>query len=195
MSSGPVTEIVLFSFDGNQVRVIMDTWGNPWLVAADICAVLGIRDVSDAVSRVDEVDRRLAPIRSGGQNRQMLTINESGLYDLILDSRKPEARRFRRWIISEVLPSLRRTGSYLMTVPKSFAEALELAARQQREIKAAQKKIAELKPAAEQFYRWQFSEATVYVVEWAKSLGLTQTQAYKALRACGVLFKQQHEAP
>lgn len=194
MGSGPVNEIVPFNFDGIQVRLIMDLWGNPWWVAADVCAVLGIRDVSDAVSRVDEADRGLTSIRSGGQNRQMLTVNESGLYDLVLDSRKPEARRFRRWIISEVLPSLRRTGSYSM-VPKSFAEALELAAQQQRKIEAAQEKIAELEPAAEQFHRWQFSEDTVYVVEWAKSIGLTQTEAFKALRTCGVLFKQQHEDP
>lgn len=117
-----MTEIVPFNFDGSQVRVIVDLEGNPWWVAADVCAVLDLTDVSRAVSRLDDADARTTRVRSGGQLRQMNIIKESGLYDLVLDSRKPEARRFRRWITSEVLPSIRRTGSYVV-VPQSFAEA------------------------------------------------------------------------
>jgi phage antirepressor YoqD-like protein len=79
-------------------------------------------------------------------------------------------------------------------VPQTFAEALELAARQQREIEGAKAQIAELAPAAEQYHRWQFSGDTVYIVEWAKSIGLTQQEAFNALRELGVLFKQQHES-
>lgn len=78
-------------------------------------------------------------------------------------------------------------------IPRSFAEALELAAVQQREIERAQAKVAELEPQAEQYRKWQISPDTVHVVEWAKTIGLTQREAYEALRELGVLFKQQHE--
>jgi prophage antirepressor-like protein len=96
-------QIVPFNFDEHQVRVIVGLDGRPWWVAADVCAVLGIASASDAVTRLDGADVGTTDIRSGVQNRQMKVVNESGLYDLVLDSRKPAARRFRRWITSEVI--------------------------------------------------------------------------------------------
>lgn len=103
-----------FSYAGRPVRVV-DLDGEPWFVAADVCAVLGIRDVSDAVGRLDDADRGQTPIRSvpGGQARLMWAVSEAGLYELIIRSDKPEARPFRRWVTSEVLPSIRRTGAYV----------------------------------------------------------------------------------
>lgn len=192
-----MNELVPFNFDDHQVRVIVDLYGVPWWVAADVCAVLGIANARDAMTRLDTDDVGSTDVvdSAGRRNPNTKIINESGLYDLILDSRKPAAKRFRRWITSEVIPSIRRTGSYtaLPTVPQTFAEALELAARQQREIEGARVQIAELEPAAEQFRRWQLSEDTVYVVEWAKSVGLTQREAFKALRELDVLFKQRSD--
>lgn len=135
-----------------EVRVEMRS-GEPWFVAADVCAVLGIKDVSDAVSRVDQADRDQTLIRSYSQNRRMWIVNESGLYDLVLRSDKPESRPFRRWITSQVLPTIRRSGSYQLAgefeIPQSFAEALELAARQTRQLEAAQAKVIELHPKAD----------------------------------------------
>ena len=188
------SELVPFNFDGYQVRVIVDLEGNPWWVAGDVCAALGIGNARMATQRLDADDVSTADVvdSAGRRNPNTNIVNESGLWDLVLDSRKPEARRFRKWVTSEVLPSIRKTGSYSV-VPKSFAEALELAAKQQREIEAVLSRVAELEPAAEQFHRWQLSGDTVYVVEWAKSIGLTQPKAYEALRECGVLFKQQHD--
>lgn len=107
-------ELSTFNFDDCPVRVVM-IGDEPWWVARDVCRVLEISDVSDAVGRLAEADRGSTPVRSGNQRRRVMIINESGLNDLILDSRKPEAKRFRRWVTSEVLPQIRRTGHYTPT--------------------------------------------------------------------------------
>ena len=94
-----------------KVRVIMKD-GEPHFVAADVCRILELDDVSKAVSRLDEDEKgtNLIPTRGGYQ--QMLVVNEPGLYRLIFASRKPEAKKFQRWVYHEVLPSIRKTGSY-----------------------------------------------------------------------------------
>ncbi|WP_222720161.1 phage antirepressor [Actinomadura sp. HBU206391] len=126
--------------------------GEPWFVAADVCAILAIGNPSQAVSYLDDDERDTTLISSeGGQQRPVNIINESDLYSLILRSRKPEARAFKRWITAEVLPAIRRTGGYATTgfqIPRSFAEALELAAQQARELETSRNTIQELEPAA-----------------------------------------------
>jgi anti-repressor protein len=146
-----MSEIVPFDFDDHQVRVIVDLEGNPWWVAADVCAVLDISNVSMAVTRLDEADVSSAEVRSGGQDRTMKIVNESGLYDLVLDSRKPAARRFRRWVTSEVIPSIHRTGSYSAApaIPQTYADALRAYAAEVEAHELANAKVAELEPAAE----------------------------------------------
>ncbi|MFK0295495.1 BRO family protein [Streptomyces sp. NPDC090442] len=100
--------------DGEQVplRTQVDSDGEPWFVAADVAKAVGIGNVGMALTRVNAADISSADVSSTGQRRRMKCVNESGLYDLVLDSRKPEAKQFRRWITSEVLPSIRRTGGY-----------------------------------------------------------------------------------
>lgn len=104
------------NFEGHAVRVI-DRGGEPWWVAKDVCDALGIKDASDAVKGLDDDEKAGSPVNSGrtqGGNPNALIINESGLYSLILRSRKPEAKRFKRWVTHEVLPAIRKTGSYAM---------------------------------------------------------------------------------
>ena len=85
--------------------------GEPWFVAADVCAVLGLKNTKQAVDRLDQEDKAMLNIGlSGGETN---VVNESGLYSLILGSRKPEAKRFKRWVTGEVLPSIRKTGAYV----------------------------------------------------------------------------------
>lgn len=106
-------EIVPFDYNHWTVRTI-EREGQPWFIAADVCAVLEIVDIHRAMSRLDEDDRRQAPVVDavGRQNPNTWVVNESGLYQLIFQSRKPEARAFKRWITSEVIPSIRKTGRY-----------------------------------------------------------------------------------
>lgn len=96
-----------------QLRGFLDSQGNPWFVAADVCATLGL-DASN-VSRQDYLDpdeKGLCNIQTLGGPQKMLCINEPGLYSLILRSRKPEAKAFKRWICHEVIPTIRKTGQY-----------------------------------------------------------------------------------
>lgn len=107
--------------DDDQFRVI-DQNGEPWFILAEVCKKLGIVNTGDAASGLDEDERMTIGTTDSqkgkrGGARQMTIINESGLYSLVLRSRKPEAKRFKKWITSEVLPSIRKTGSYGGNVP------------------------------------------------------------------------------
>jgi prophage antirepressor-like protein len=99
-----------FAYEGRQVRVITDEQGMPWFVAADVCAVLGI--TTEQTRRLDDDEKGLRSVQTPGGTQSMTAVNESGLYSLILGSRKPEARAFKRWVTHDVLPAIRRTGSY-----------------------------------------------------------------------------------
>lgn len=90
----------------------------PWFVAADVCNALNIGNVTDAVRRLDEDEKLTSIVSRAGQNREVNMVNESGLYNLIFQSRKPEAKAFRKWVTSEVLPSIRKTGRYEMRKSK-----------------------------------------------------------------------------
>lgn len=112
-----MSELSVFNFDSYTVRTVLGQAGEPWFVAADVCDALGLGDTSKACSRLDDDEKLIRTMFVSGQNREVLTINESGLYSLILTSRKPEAKRFKKWVTSEVLPSIRKTGQY--TAPKA----------------------------------------------------------------------------
>lgn len=86
--------------------------GEPWFIAKDVCCALGLQDVSMTVKRLDDDEKLIQTLFVSGQGRETWTVNESGLYGLIFQSRKPEARAFRKWVTNVVLPSIRRTGSY-----------------------------------------------------------------------------------
>ncbi len=109
MSVNPLT----FNFSNNAIRVIMID-NVPWFAAVDVCAVLKIVNSRRAVSRLDDDEKGVRTMNTSGGDQQLSIINESGLYSLILTSRKPEARNFRKWITAEVLPALRKQGKYEM---------------------------------------------------------------------------------
>lgn len=87
--------------------------GEPYFVGKDVAEILGYKDTSDAMRRhVDDEDKLTRCFTDSGQSREMYVINESGLYSLILSSKLPTAKRFKRWVTSEVLPAIRRHGLY-----------------------------------------------------------------------------------
>lgn len=107
--SGNSAQITPFNFGAHAVRVIVRA-GEPWFVASDVCAALDYKNTSQAVGdHLDADERYIETIDRGGS---LLLINESGLYALVLRSRKPEARKFAKWVTGEVLPSIRKTGGY-----------------------------------------------------------------------------------
>ena len=109
----------VFNYEQNEIRTVL-IGGEPWFVAVDICAALEIQNAADALNRLDDDERgRFNLGRQGEAN----IISESGLYSLVLGSRKPEAKAFKRWITHDVIPSIRRTGAY-MPQPMSQLEIL-----------------------------------------------------------------------
>ena len=107
----PKNLTVEFEFDLTLVRTIAKE-GQAWFVTKDVCDILDIGDASKAVSRIDDDERGTTTVRTPGGPQEVLTVNESGLYSLIFTSRKAEAKRFRKWVTSEVLPAIRQTGRY-----------------------------------------------------------------------------------
>lgn len=110
-----MNEVMNYEFKGNKVRgVLID--GNPYFVGKDVATILGYSKPRNAIlTHVDDEDKKVAPIKGDlGGVQQMTAINESGLYSLILSSKLPAAKEFKRWVTSEVLPTLRKQGFYAM---------------------------------------------------------------------------------
>ena len=110
-ASDTVSQIVPFDFGILPVRVI-SRGGEPWFVLADVCRVLDIANNRNASARLDDEEKGVHTMDTLGGEQSLVIINESGLYSLILTSRKAEAKQFKKWVTSEVLPAIRRTGSY-----------------------------------------------------------------------------------
>jgi len=100
-----------FSFEGRSVRSVIKG-GHTWFVAADVCAVLEHPNPRQVISRLDDDEKGVLNVDTPGGAQEMNVVNESGLYNLIFSSRRPQAKAFRRWVTDEVLPSIRKTGHY-----------------------------------------------------------------------------------
>lgn len=116
-----MNELQIFNYNGNEVRTIQKD-GEPWWVLKDVCSVLDLSDTNKTAERLDVDELTRIKFVTGGQNREMLCINESGLYNVILRSDKPEAKPFRKWVTSEVLPSIRKHGVYM--TPETLEQAI-----------------------------------------------------------------------
>ena len=107
-------QITRFDFHGANVRLLTDEQGEPWFVAKDICDVLELTNVGEALRALDDDEKNTIRIYEGtAGNPYKATISESGFYRLVLRSRKPVAKEFQRWVTHEVLPQIRRTGGYI----------------------------------------------------------------------------------
>lgn len=106
-------QLVPFDFEGSQVRVVTDAQGEPWFVAADVLSTISLD--RKALERLDDDEKGVNSIHTPGGTQEMTTVNEPGLYALVLGSRKAEAKRFKRWVTHEVLPAIRKTGSYAVS--------------------------------------------------------------------------------
>lgn len=119
-------QVVPFAFEDTLVRAHRDEQGNTWFVAKDVCRVLELGNVTEATRGLEEDERCSVILNTPGGPQEMLIISESGLYSLIFRSRKPQARAFRKWVTSEVLPAIRRTGRYAAqaSLPDDLANSL-----------------------------------------------------------------------
>lgn len=157
--------------------------GEPWFVASDVCKALGIVNSRDAVARLDEDEKGVALTDTLGGVQNLTTVNEPGLYALVLSSRKPEAKAFKRWITHEVIPSIRKNGGYIagqeaMTPEELMAKALMVAqktiADRDARISALQVEVAVAQPKAAYFDELVDRNLLTGIRETAKELGIKQ---------------------
>lgn len=133
----------LFHFQDNDIRTAVDFLGNPWFAAVDVCAALDIKNSRQAMTRLDDDEKGVINSDTNRGSRSVATVNESGLYELIFRSRKPEAKAFKRWVKQSVLPALRKDGMYVQGEENLFANCVT-DGDYDKAIEVAQAHIAEL---------------------------------------------------
>lgn len=167
-------DLQLFNFEGQQVRTLSTNY-ETWFVGKDVAEILGYKKARNAIAQhVDDEDKKEAPIQgTPGGTQSMTIINESGLYSLILSSKMPNAKRFKHWVTSEVLPSIRKTGSY--QVPQTPEEQLKLTMqvtnRLVGRVDKVEKDIKHIKDTAE--------------VDEQERYELLQARKARVMKACG----------
>lgn len=177
----------VFNFQSKPIRVVLID-GEPWWVAVDVCAVLEIGNPSQALKRLDQDETTLISIEGipAGQN----VVNESGLYALVLGSRKKEAKEFKKWITRDVLPSIRKTGSY--GVEKALSDPKQLRAllgNYAERVEALEARVEEMIPK-ERFHDSVSQAINAQTVqEVAKVLGWGPQKLFAWLRGAGYLMK------
>ncbi len=199
-------EIQMFNFNGNDIRVI-DKGGQPWWVAKDVCDILEL-DVTSGARGLDDDEKGLHTMQTPGGIQQMSIVSEPGVYSLVLRSRKPEAKAFKRWITHEVIPAIRKHGGYL--TPEKLEEALlspDTLIRMLQEIKAEREKSAELslqnarqaqiihelKPKADYTDRILQNRGLVTITQIAKDYGMSGEAMNALLHELGVQYKQSDQ--
>lgn len=185
-----------FNFNSQQVRTMMID-SEPWFVLADLCAVLDIRNVGNVAGRIDEAGVRQADISSSGQRRNVTIVNEPGMYEVVIRSDKADAVKFRRWITGEVLPAIRKTGSYgIAALPQTYAEALRELASSVEAKAALEAKVAADAPKVLFADSVATSATTILVGDLAKILRgngvmVGANRLFAQLREDGYLIRRQ----
>jgi len=178
-----------------ELRVVQDEQGEPWFVAKDVCDALGLGRQHDSTRYLDDDEKGEGLVNTSSGVQTMVTVNEPGLYRLILKSRKPEAKAFQRWVTHEVLPAIRRDGGYMVardeTPEETMARALLIA---QSTIERQTAQIAELKPKALFADAVAASDGTCLIGELAKMLrqngvDFGQNRLFEVMREQGFLGK------
>jgi anti-repressor protein len=197
----------LFNFNGNDVRTVSQN-GEPWFVLNDVVQVLGLSNARMVKERIsNDVSSTYTIPDALGRPQDTTIINEDGLYDVILESRKPEARAFRKWITSEVIPSIRKTGSYSIQhqLPQDYKQALIALVAQVEETEQAraetlliQAKVEEQRPLVFFAESIQISKDSILVNDMSTLLkqngvDIGEKRLFAWLRENGYLIKSGSE--
>ena len=184
-----------------EVRMV-EIEGQPWLVGKDIADILGYVNSRDALAKhVDEDDKLMSQIATAGQMRNQTVINESGLYSLILSSKLPQAKEFKRWVTSEVLPSIRKYGMYatdqLLNDPDlaiAAFQALKAERTKNKELEVQNSKLQseldEMKPKADYVDVMLANKGLISTTAIAKNYGESAKKFNLRLKDLGIIFKQ-----
>ena len=192
-----MNEVQLFNFESHEVRSLLLN-NEPWFVGKDVAEALGYSKARNAIAtHIDSEDKKDAPIQGTlGGVQEMTVINESGLYSLVLSSKLPSAKKFKRWVTSEVLPALRKTGQYQVK-ELSGSELMAKALIEAQSVLAAKdKQIEQMKPKVVFADAVATSHTSILVGELAKILKqngieMGQKRLFAWLREKGYLIKRQ----
>lgn len=185
----------IFNFEQNEVRTILVN-DEPYFVGKDVAEILGYSKPRNAIStHVDEEDKQDAPIQGDlGGKQKMTIINESGLYSLILKSKLPSAKKFKRWVTSEVLPQIRKHGMYatdeLLNNPDLLIEVATKLKEERTLRLIAEQRVNELQPKADYYDRILNNKGLVTVSTIAKNYGMSAVSFNKLLHELGIQFNQ-----
>lgn len=194
-----MNDIQIFNFQSNEVRVVKDDNGEPWFVAKDVCEVLGLTNSRVAVSPLDEDEKGVSKVYTPSGEQKMCVINESGLYALVIRSNKPNARKFRKWITSEVLPSIRKHGGYIASngtesVEELYMRAMEslhAALARQKAITAEQTKQLERQAPDVEYCNTVLAAKNLHTVNSiATHLGTTAVRLNRLLSLHGWIYRK-----
>ena len=198
------TEIQTFNFNNNPVRTLTDEDGEPWFIAKDVCDVLGYTNASKAISdHVDPEDKLNNESLSSLGQRGGWIVNESGLYSLVLSSKLPTAKEFKRWVTHEVLPSIRKTGGYIPATEAEsdediLAKAVLIAQKtielKNQQLRAKDRQIMALEQKAQALDDFTNVEDKLLIREAAKVLSnsgtvITEKQLREWMAANGWIYK------
>ena len=193
-----MNELKNFTFEDQQIRVLTIE-GEPWFVGKDVAEVLGYSNSRKAIAdHVDSEDKGVTKCYTLGGTQQIAIINESGLYSLILSSKLPDAKKFKRWVTSEVLPTIRKHGAYMtpakieevLTDPDTIIQ-LATQLKQEREGRLiAEQRIGELTPKADYCDRVLADKSLVTITQIAKDYGMSGRALNATLHDFGVIYKQ-----
>lgn len=184
----------IFNFEQNEVRTILVN-DEPYFVGKDVAEILGYERADNAIrNHVDDEDKLTHQISASGQNRNMTIINESGLYSLILKSKLPSAKKFKRWVTSEVLPQIRKHGMYatdeLLNNPDLLIEVATKLKEEKTLRLIAEQRVNELQPKADYYDRILNNKGLVTVSTIAKNYGMSAVSFNKLLHELGIQFNQ-----
>lgn len=195
---------VFESAEFGEVRTV-EIEGAPWFVAVDVCRALEIGNSRQALVRLDDDEKGVISNDTLGGKQEMATVSEAGLYALVLSSRKPEAKAFKRWITHEVLPTIRQHGAYMTdaTLERALNEpdfliSLATKLKEEREARAKleldktvlTQQVAELKPKASYYDLVLQCPGLLSMTEIAKDYGMSAKAMNKRLHELGVQFNQ-----
>lgn len=191
-------DLQLFNFNGNQVRTVL-VEDEPYFVGKDVATILGYQNGSRDVNRhVDTDDRQNYQNGTFESNRGLTIINESGLYSLILSSKLPAAKEFKRWVTKEVLPSIRKNGAYLtaekaeeiLLNPDTIINLAQQVKNERQGRLIAEQRVNELTPKATYYDTVLANEALVSITVIAKDYGMSGTKMNMLLHDLKVQYKQ-----
>lgn len=174
--------------------------GDPWFVAADVCKALEIEKTNRALSRLDDDEKGAHSVSTPGGRQRMSIISESGLYSLILGSRKPEARAFKRWITHEVIPSIRKHGAYmtdslldaLEAHPEAVPEYLNRLRSENARNRELTRRLRLALPKAEYYDAFVDPADCTNIRTTAKELGVPEKQFTRYLEEKKYLFRDKN---